>query len=50
MLLTAVETDYFAKLWPQFWSENERGGFAAYIAANPEAGDLIQGSGGLQKS
>ncbi len=49
MLLTVVETDYFAKLWQQFWSEDERGEFAAYLAANPESGDVIQGSGGCRK-
>jgi hypothetical protein len=49
MLLTVVETDYFAKLWQQFWSEEERGEFAAYLAANPESGDVIQGSGGCRK-
>jgi hypothetical protein len=49
MLLTVVETEYFAKLWREFWSEDERGEFAAYLAANPEAGDVIQGSGGCRK-
>lgn len=49
MLLTVVETDYFAKLWQHFWSEEERGEFAAYLAANPESGDVIQGSGGCRK-
>ncbi len=49
MLLTVVETNYFAKLWRAFWSEDERGEFAAYLAANPEAGDMIQGSGGCRK-
>ncbi len=49
MLLTVVETDYFARLWQQFWSEDERGEFAAYLATNPESGDVIQGSGGCRK-
>jgi hypothetical protein len=49
MLLTIVETDYFAKLWQAFWNEEERGEFAAYLAANPDAGDVIRGSGGCRK-
>jgi hypothetical protein len=49
MLLTVVETDYFAKFWREFWNEDERGEFAAYLAAYPESGDVIQGSGGCRK-
>jgi len=46
---TVVETAYFSKLWPAFWSEEERGEFAAFIAANPDTGDVIPGSGGCRK-
>jgi hypothetical protein len=48
-MLTVVETAYFSKLWPAFWSEEERGEFAAFIAANPDTGDVIPGSGGCRK-
>jgi hypothetical protein len=49
VLLTVVESPIFQKLWPLYWGEDERGEFAAYIAAKPEVGDLIVGSGGLRK-
>jgi hypothetical protein len=42
-MLTIVETAYFAKLWPQFWSEDERGEFAAFLSKNLTAGDVIPG-------
>ena len=46
---TVVESPIFEKLWPLYWDEDERGEFASYIAANPEAGDIIRGSGGERK-
>ena len=48
-MLTVIESPLFQKLWPLYWSEEERGEFAAHIAANPEEGDLIRESGGLRK-
>ena len=30
-------------------SEDERGAFSAYLAAHPDAGDVIPGSGGIRK-
>jgi hypothetical protein len=36
-------------LWPDYWREDERGEFVAWLAANPEAGDVIRGSGGCRK-
>ena len=48
-MLTVVESPLFQKLWPLYWSEEERGEFAAHIAADPEEGDLIRESGGLRK-
>ncbi len=48
-MLTVVETPIFSKLCLDYWSEEERGAFAAWIAANPEAGDVIKGSGGCRK-
>lgn len=48
-MLTIIESPLFTKLWPDYWSEEERGAFAAYLAVNPEAGDLIVGSGGCRK-
>ncbi|MET3496465.1 transcriptional regulator [Variovorax boronicumulans] len=48
-MLTVVETPTFQKLWPNYWTEEERGAFAAYISENPHAGDLVQKSGGVRK-
>jgi hypothetical protein len=33
----------------QFWNVSEREEFVDYIAKNPEAGDVIQGTSGLRK-
>jgi hypothetical protein len=48
-MLTVVESPIFQKLWPRYWDEDERADFAAFIAANPEAGAVIRGSGGVRK-
>ena len=48
-MFTIVETPAFSKLCIDYWTEDERGAFAAWIAANPKAGDVIPGSGGCRK-
>lgn len=48
-MLTIVETLTFSKLAADYWSEEERGEFAAWIAAYPDSGDVIPGSGGVRK-
>ncbi len=48
-MLTITESPLFSKLWPDYWREKERAEFAAYLAANPDAGDLVPGSGGCRK-
>ena len=48
-MLTVVETPLFSKLWPAYWSEEERGAFAAPIAEHPNDGDVVAGSGGVRK-
>lgn len=48
-MLTVVETALFQRLWPLYWTEEERGSFAAFIAAHPLAGDVVPGSGGIRK-
>ena len=48
-MLTVIESPLFEKLWPLYWSEEERGEFAAHIALNPTAGVVIRESGGLRK-
>ena len=48
-MFTVVETLLFQKQWPLYWSEDERGEFAAYIATLPDAGDVVPESGGIRK-
>jgi len=48
-MLTVVETSLFQRQWPNYWTEDERGAFAAYIAKHPTAGDVVPGSGGIRK-
>ena len=48
-MLTVVETSLFASLWPRYWTEDERGEFAAYLAAHPDAGDVVPKTRGLRK-
>lgn len=48
-MLTIVETPTFSRLWPHYWSEDERGEFAAWLAENPVAGDVVKKSGGVRK-
>lgn len=48
-MLTVIETPTFSSLVADYWTEDERGEFAAWIAANPEAGNVVPGSGGVRK-
>ena len=48
-MLTIIESPLFTKLWPDYWSAEEHGEFAAHLASNPDSGDLIPGSGGCRK-
>ncbi len=47
-VFTVVETLLFQKLWPLYWTEDERGAFAAFISQYPMAGDVVPGSGGIR--
>ena len=46
---TVAETPIFQRYAAEVWSEAEHNQFISFIAANPEAGDLIRGSGGCRK-
>ena len=46
---TVAETPVFIKYVSEVWSDEERVEFINWIAANPEAGDLIRESGGCRK-
>ena len=46
---TVVEALLFQRQWPNYWTEDERGEFATYIAQHPAAGDVVPESGGIRK-
>jgi hypothetical protein len=46
---TVAETPIFQRYADEVWNETERMAFINFIAGNPEAGDLIRGSGGCRK-
>ncbi len=48
-MLTVIETPEFITWAPRVWSDKEREEFINWIAVNPDAGDVMQESGGLRK-
>jgi hypothetical protein len=48
-MYTIIETPTFQEDARLLWSEEERGAFCAWLAANPEVGQVIPGSGGCSK-
>jgi putative transcriptional regulator len=46
---TVAETPVFVRYADEIWSSDERQQFISWIAVNPEAGDVIPGSGGCRK-
>ncbi len=48
-MYTVVETRLFGADAESIRTEDERGEFCAWLAANPLAGDVIPGSGGCRK-
>jgi hypothetical protein len=48
-LITVAETPLFVRQAEAIWDEDERLEFVTYIARNPEAGDVIPGTGGVRK-
>lgn len=44
-----IETPIFAAEADRLWSEDERLEFFDWLANNPEAGDVVPGSGGCRK-
>lgn len=47
--MTVVETNRFLKDARQLIPESERLKLVAFVAVNPQAGDLIPGTGGVRK-
>ncbi|MDR2208326.1 MAG: addiction module toxin RelE [Azoarcus sp.] len=48
-MYTIIESPIFTRYWPDYWTEDERGEFAAFLADNPKAGVVVPGSGGCRK-
>jgi hypothetical protein len=48
-LITVAETSLFVKQSDAVWKTEERLEFIDFIATNPEAGDIIPGTGGVRK-
>ena len=48
-MYTVIETPIYSGKVSQILTEDERDGFAAFIAANPTAGTVVRGSGGVRK-
>lgn len=46
---TVAETEVFIRYAAEVWSDAERQGFINFIAANPEAGNIVRGTGGCRK-
>jgi len=44
-----IETTIFTKLLPKYLTDDEFRVFQWYLLLNPEAGDLVSGSGGVRK-
>ena len=47
--VTVAETPLFVRQAEDVWNEGEREAFVDFIAANPDAGDVIPDSGGVRK-
>lgn len=49
MVLTFVETKLFTQLVQNYFTDDECAALQNAIVANPEAGDVIGGSGGVRR-
>ncbi len=48
-MITIAETEQFRKKIRQLLTEDEKDDLISYLAENPSAGDLIQGTNGVRK-
>jgi len=48
-MYTVAETNIFTTDAKSVWTDSERSAFVDWISVNPEAGDVIPGSGGCRK-
>jgi len=48
-MITVAETTEYARRAKKLLSEQERNDLIAFLAARPEAGDVMEGTGGVRK-
>jgi hypothetical protein len=48
-MMTVAETAPFIRQAAKLWTDDDRTAFVNFIAANPDAGDIIPDTGGLRK-
>ena len=48
-VFTFIETKLFIRIIDEYLSDDELAALQLYLVANPEAGDVIKGSGGVRK-
>ena len=48
-LITIAETALFVRQAEKVWDDAEREAFVSFIAAHPEAGDIVPETGGVRK-
>ena len=49
-MFTVIETTTFVRLASDCWNDEDRNTFTTFIAGNPDAGDVVPGSGGVRKA
>lgn len=49
LMYTVIETPVFVRAASEIWTDTQRMAFINWLAANPESGDVIPGSGGCRK-
>ncbi|MGC0150917.1 transcriptional regulator [Chromobacterium vaccinii] len=48
-MYTIAESPVFRRFVEDYWTEEQRGTFCAWLANNPSAGAVVRGSGGCRK-
>ncbi len=48
-MITFIESPLFTRQVPDYLSDEEYAAFQAFLAASPDAGDVVKGSGGVRK-
>ena len=48
-MITFIESPLFTRQVPDYLSDEEYAAFQSFLAASPDAGDVVKGSGGVRK-